>query len=160
MRRSRSTGVNGLGLAPALGIDRLAVVVRVEEERALRPRHPKLGKDERVAAGFEDLGSEAALGEQVRSRSALRLTFSRSAATLGIDSSSTNSRDDRLLVRGDELLDRPAGVWAEHAIRPRVDGTVRREPWRRIVVWSRMEPVMDTPSPPFYFPLLTFSFLY
>ena len=43
-----------------------------------------------------------------RSRSALRRMLARSAATLGIESSSTSSRDDLLLMRGDELFDRLA----------------------------------------------------
>ena len=61
---ARSTGVNGSGCFQPCGIDRLAVVVTVEEQRPRRARHLQLAIDERIAGRFENLGREALARQQ------------------------------------------------------------------------------------------------
>ena len=56
----RSTGVKGSGCFQPLRVDRLAVVVAVEQHRARRARNRQLAVDERIAGRLEQLGREPA----------------------------------------------------------------------------------------------------
>ena len=87
-----ATGVERVRLLPGLGIDRLTVVVAVEQQR---PRRARARSARRTRADCPSSRAAPAANPRrasiARRCSALRRMFGRSAATFGIASSSTSS---------------------------------------------------------------------
>ena len=109
-RAVRSTGVNGIGLLPRLRIDRLTVVVAVEQQRSRRPRHGELAVDERVAARLEQLRLEAARGEHAAEVLGVAPDVGTIRGDVGYRQQVDELLDDLRLVRRHPGADRGAQV--------------------------------------------------
>ena len=125
--------------------------MRVEKDGARRSRRPQLRKNERVAAGLEDLDREPALEKQVAQQVGVAPDVVAIGSHIRNRQQLDELADDRLLVGGDKRLDGLTKLarQGESAGANQQGGEGMAHGWR-----------IRRNTPLFYFPLLTFYFLY
>ena len=104
-------------LLPVLGVDRLTVVVRVEQQRPGRPGRLHLAPDQRVPRRLEDLRRQPALREHLAQAHGVLPDVLAIGGDVGDGQQIDELGDDGALVRGDpgvDLLFEPGGWRGEH----------------------------------------------